>query len=51
MLERAGVGYLMPCPNTDGVVGAIREFAAGRRPAVSAHAIRRSRNEYITYTP
>ena len=50
VLERAGVGYLMPCPNTDGVVGAIREFAAGRRPAISTHTIRRSRNEYITYT-
>lgn len=50
MLERAGVGYLMPCPNTDGVVGAIREFAAGRRPAVSTNTIRRSKNEYVTYT-
>ena len=49
-LERAGIGYLMPCPNTDGVVGAIREFAAGMRPAVSTHTIRRSRNEYATYT-
>lgn len=50
VLERAGVGYLMPCPNTDGVVGAIREFAAGRRPAVSTNTIRRSKNEYVTYT-
>ena len=37
VLEQAGVGYLMPCPNTTGVVGAIREFAAGQRPAVSTH--------------
>ena len=50
VLERAGVGYLMPCPNTDGVVRAIREFAAGRRPAVSTNTIRRSKNEYATYT-
>ena len=50
VLDRAGVGYLMPCTNTDGVVTAIREFAAGRRPAVSTHAIRRSKNEYATYT-
>ena len=50
VLEQAGVGYLMPCPNTDGVVTAIREFAAGRRPAVSTHVIRRSKNEYAAYT-
>lgn len=49
-LERAGVGYLMPCTNTDGVVRALREFAAGTRPAVSTYAIRRSRNEYAAYT-
>ena len=49
-LERAGVGYLMPCPNTEGVVMAIREFAAGERPAVSTHVIRRSGNEYAAYT-
>ena len=50
VLDRAGVGYLMPCTNTDGVVAAIREFAAGRRPAVSTHTIRKSKNEYATYT-
>ena len=33
--ERAGIGHLAPCPNTDGVIQAIRGFAAGRRPAVS----------------
>ena len=34
-LEKMGVGYLVPCKNTDVIVGAIAEFAAGRRPAVS----------------
>ena len=49
-LERAGVGYLMPCPNTPGVVAAIREFVAGRRPDVSAHAIVKPHGERVPYT-
>lgn len=49
-LNGAGVGYLMPCPNTSGVVAAIREFAAGTRPAVSAHAIVKSHGERVPYT-
>ena len=50
MSDRAGVGYLVSCTNTDGVVTAIREFAAGRRPAVSTHAIHKSKKEHATYT-
>lgn len=33
------VDYLMPCTNTTGVVGALNEFAAGRRQAVSEHIL------------
>ena len=34
-LGKMSVRYLAPCKNTDIVVDAIAEFAAGRRPAVS----------------
>lgn len=49
-LNVAGVGYLMPCTNTSGAVAAIREFADGKRPAVSTHAITKSHGERILYT-
>lgn len=38
-LERAGIGYLMPCPNALGVVAAIMEFTAGKRPATSNYTM------------
>ena len=38
-LGKMGVRYLAPCKNTDIVVDAIAEFAAGRRPAVSEMCI------------
>ncbi len=34
-LDRARVGYLMPCRNTGNVVAALREFARNARPGVS----------------
>lgn len=49
-LDAAGVGYLMPCTNTSGVVAAIREFTDGKRPAVLTHAIIKSHGERIPYT-
>ena len=36
-LTRMNVDYLMPCTNTPGVVEALNEFAAERRPSVSDH--------------
>ena len=38
-LDALGVSYLVPCKNTDAVVDAIDEFAAGARGRVSAAAI------------
>lgn len=49
-LDEAGVGYLMPCTNTSGVVGAIRKFARGERPAVSDHFIKKSNGETAPFT-
>lgn len=49
-LDGAGVGYLMPCTNTSGVVGAIRGFARGERPAVSGHSIKKSNGQTATFT-
>ena len=49
-LEKMGVGYLVPCKNTDVVVGAIAEFAAGRRPAVSELYITNADGVSVRYT-
>ena len=49
-LERAGVGHLIPCPNTPGVVAAIREFVVGRWSDASAHAIVKSHGERVPHT-
>ena len=49
-LNGAGVGYLMPCPNTPGAVAAIREFVGGKRPSISAHTIVKSHGERVPYT-
>lgn len=38
-LTGMSVGYLMPCPNTPGVVEALNEFAAGQRQSVSDHRL------------
>jgi len=35
VLEEEGIGYIIPCRNTDTVVAALSEYAAGRRGAVS----------------
>ena len=35
MFDELGTGYIVPCKNTDPVVNALDDFAAGRRPAVS----------------
>ena len=48
--EKMGVGYLVPCKNTDIVVGAIAEFAAGRRPAVSELCITNAEGTSVKYT-
>ena len=45
-----GVRYLAPCKNTDIVVDAIAEFAAGRRPAVSEMCITYAYGVSVRYT-
>ena len=49
-LEKMGVGYLVPCKNTDIVVDAIAEFAAGKRPAVSEMCITYAYGVSVRYT-
>ena len=49
-LDGMGVGYLIPCRNTDAVVDALDEFAAGRREAASELDITNSDGASFTYT-
>ncbi len=49
-LDGMGVGYLVPSRNTDTVVNALDEFAAGRRGAVSELDITNSDGASFTYT-
>ena len=48
-LDGMGVGYLTPCRNTDTVVDALDEFAAGRRDAVSELDITNTDGVSFTY--
>ena len=49
-LDEADVGYLMPCINISGVVGAIRGFAKRERPALSDYFIKKSNGETASLT-
>ena len=49
-LGKMGVSYLAPCKNTDIVVDAIAEFAAGRRPAISEMCITYAYEVSVRYT-
>lgn len=48
-LKRSGIDWLVPCPNKPRVVGAIREFAAGRRPRMSDSAVTDGRGRSEPY--
>ena len=50
ILERMGAGYLVPCKNTNVVVDAIAEFAAGRRPVASELCITNADGVSVRYT-
>ena len=43
MLNDMGMNWLMPCVNTDGVVEALRDYAAGRRRAVEDYTLTSSK--------
>ena len=49
-LGKMSVGYLVPCRNTDVVVDAISEFAAGRRPVASELCITNADGVSVRYT-
>ena len=49
-LNDADVGYLMPCKNTPGVAAAIREYAAGKRDAISTYTLTKSKHETVDFT-
>ena len=49
-LEKMGVGYLVPCKNTDIIVDAIAEFAAGMRTAASEPCITNADGMSVRYT-
>ena len=48
-LGKMSVGYLVPCRNTDVVVDAISEFAAGRRPVASELCITNADGVSVRY--
>ena len=50
VFDELGTGYIVPCKNTDPVVSALDDFAAGRRPAVSEMHITNADGVSVKYT-
>ena len=48
-LDSLGVQYLIPCINRDTVVEALRDYASGRRKAVSGMAMSNSDRKEVSY--
>ena len=49
-IDALGIGYLIPCRNTDTVVCALGEFAAGRRGRISESVIVEGGGKAVPYT-
>ena len=48
-LDGLGVQYLIPCTNRDAAVGALRDYASGRRKAISRMTMSNSDRKEVSY--